>query len=206
MPSEEVSNTKKRKFLIVSLGFTLPRQDSSEIVINLLKNFYQAVVCVIFCGITKSIVERDYEMEYAVGKPGRIFAVRLFEGEDLYESIEGLAEKEDIKSAAVLITGGFRKANVVVGPKQEKPKIVGNFKDFAGPGEVLGVGTIYRDEQGPKMHLHSAIGKGDETVVGCPRGGAKVFLILEVTIIEIEGIQAGRRLDKDTGLNLLTFK
>ena len=68
MPSEEVSNTKKRKFLIVSLGFTLPRQDSSEIVINLLKNFYQAVVCVIFCGITKSIVERDYEMEYAVGK------------------------------------------------------------------------------------------------------------------------------------------
>ena len=73
-------------------------------------------------------------MEYAVGKTGRVFAVRLFEGEDLYESIEGLAKKENIESAAVLITGGFRKANVVVGPKQEKPKIVGNFKNFAGPG------------------------------------------------------------------------
>ena len=145
-------------------------------------------------------------MEYAVGKTGRVFAVRLFEGEGLYECIEGLAEKEDIKSAAVLITGGFRKANVVVGPKQEKPKIVGNFKEFAGPGEVLGVGTIYCDAEGPKMHLHSAIGKGDETIVGCPRGGAKIFLVLEVTIIEIEGIRAGRKPDKQTGLNLLTFK
>jgi predicted DNA-binding protein with PD1-like motif len=144
-------------------------------------------------------------MEYAIGKSGRIIAVRLKEGEDLYESIESLAAKENIKCAAVLITGGIRKANVVVGPKQEKPKIVGNFKEFDGPGETLGVGTIYCDDEGPKLHLHSAIGKGDNTVVGCPRGGASIFLILEVTIIEIEGIEAGRKFDPETGLNLLKF-
>jgi len=142
-------------------------------------------------------------MEYAVGKAGRVIAARLFEGEDIYESIEQLAHKENIKSAAVLITGGFRKADVVVGPKQEVPKIVGNFREFAGPGEVLGVGTIYCDDQGPKLHIHTAIGKGSETMVGCPRGGAKVFLVLEVTIIEIEGIQAARSYDEKTGLNLL---
>jgi predicted DNA-binding protein with PD1-like motif len=145
-------------------------------------------------------------MEYTVGKTGRIIAARLSEGEDLYESIEQLAKKENIKSAAVLITGGFRQANVVVGPKQEKPKIIGNFKEFAGPGEVLGVGTIYCDESGPKMHIHTAIGKGNETIVGCPRGGAKTFLILEITIIEFEGIEAARKPDEDTGLKLLTFK
>ena len=145
-------------------------------------------------------------MEYAVGKTGRIIAARLFEGEDLYESIEQIAKKEEIKSAAVLITGGFRKANVVVGPKQEEPKIVGNFKDFTGPGEVLGVGTIYCDDEGPKLHIHTAIGKGDETLIGCPRGGAKTFLILEVTIIEIEGVEAGRKPDESTGLNLLRFQ
>ena len=142
-------------------------------------------------------------MEYSVGKTGRIIALRLFEGEDLYESIESVAVKEGIKSAAVLITGGFRKANVVVGPKEEKPKIVGNFKDFDGPGETLGVGTIYCDENGPKLHLHAAIGKGDQTIVGCPRGGASTFLILEVTIIEITGIQASRKFDPEYGLNLL---
>ena len=142
-------------------------------------------------------------MEYQSGRAGRIIAARLFEGEDLYESVEELAKKEKIKAAVVFITGGFRAANVVVGPKQEKPKIVGNFKEFSGPGEVLGTGTIYCDDEGPKMHLHAAIGKGDQVIVGCPRGGAKTFLILEVTIIEIEGIQAGRKFDESTGLNLL---
>ena len=145
-------------------------------------------------------------MEYSVGQTGRIIADRLFEGEDLYESIEKIARDENIKSAAVLITGGFRKAEVVVGPKQEKPKIVGNFKTFTGPGETLGVGTIYCDDTGPKMHIHTAIGKGDQTIVGCPRGGAETFLILEVTIIEIKGITAARKPDKQTGLNLLSFE
>jgi predicted DNA-binding protein with PD1-like motif len=145
-------------------------------------------------------------MEYAVGKTGRIIAARLYEGEDLYESIESIAKKENIRSAAVLITGGFRNANVVVGPKQEKPKIIGNFKDFTGPGETLGVGTIYCDGQEPKLHIHTAIGKGDETIVGCPRGGAKTFLILEITIIEITGFEAERKFDEDTGLKLLTFE
>src|SRR4030042_699637 len=120
-------------------------------------------------------------MEYAVGRTGRVIAARLFEGDDLYESIERIAKKENIKSAAVFITGGFRKANVVVGPKVEKPKIEPNFKQFEGPGEVLGVGTIYCDDKGPSLHIHSAIGKGDQTIVGCPRGGAKTFLVLEVT-------------------------
>ena len=145
-------------------------------------------------------------MEYATGRTGRIIAARLFEGEDLYESIEQLAKKEKIKSAAVLITGGFRKARVVVGPKREKPKIVGNFKNFAGPGEVLGVGTIYCDSDGPKLHIHTAIGKGSQIVVGCPRGGAKTFLVLEVTIIEIKGVKAARKLDKNSGVNLLRFE
>ncbi len=145
-------------------------------------------------------------MEYKVGKAGRIIAARLFEGEDIYESIESIARKENIKAAAVLITGGFRKADVVVGPKQESPRIIGNFKPFAGPGEVLGVGTLYRDDKQPKLHIHTAIGKENQVMVGCPRGGASTFLILEITIIEIDEIEARRKLDESTGLNLLKFE
>lgn len=145
-------------------------------------------------------------MEYQIGRSARIIAARLFEGEDLYKSIEQIAKTENIKSAAVLITGGLRKANVVVGPKTETPKITGRFKKFKGPGEVLGVGTIYRDDEGPKLHIHTAIGKGDQTVVGCPRGGADTFLILEVTIIEFEGITCQRKFDETTGLKMLRFE
>ena len=145
-------------------------------------------------------------MEYAIGRVGRVIAARLFEGEDIYECIERIAKEQNVKNAAVFITGGFRKAKVVVGPKEEKPKIVANFREFDGPGEALGVGTIYCDDEGPKLHMHTAIGKGEEAVVGCPRGGAKTFLILEVTIIEIEGIKAERKLDESTGLKLLKIE
>ncbi len=151
-------------------------------------------------------MRRENIMEYQVGRPGRVIVMRLSEGEDLYESIETVAKKEDIQAAAVLITGGFRKANVVVGPKREKPKIEPQFKDFSGPGEVLGVGTIYSDDEGPKMHMHTAIGKGEESLIGCPRDGTKIFLILEVTIIEIEGIKATRKLDESTGFKLLKLQ
>jgi predicted DNA-binding protein with PD1-like motif len=145
-------------------------------------------------------------MEYAVGKTGRVIVMRLSEGESLYEAVHSVAEKEAIKSAAVLITGGFRKADVVVGPKEEKSGIIPNFKQFSGPGEVLGVGTIYWDDEGPKMHIHTAIGKGNEVIVGCPRGGASTFLVLEVTIIEIEGINAARKLDAESGVKLLKLE
>ena len=145
-------------------------------------------------------------MEYAVGKTGRVIAARLFEGEEIFESIETLARAENIRAAAVLITGGLREAPVVVGPKTEQPKIEPLFHPFAGPGEVLGVGTIYWNDQGPKLHLHAAIGKGTEVLTGCPRAGAKTFLILEVTIIEIQGIQARRKPDPQTGFDLLRLE
>ena len=66
-------------------------------------------------------------MEYQVGQTGRVVAARLFEGDDIYECIEGLAQKERINAAAVFITGGIRKGSVVVGPKQETPRIEPDF-------------------------------------------------------------------------------
>lgn len=142
-------------------------------------------------------------MEYSVGKTGRVIAARLFEGEDVQASIEQIARREDIRAAAVLITGGFRRANVVVGPRREEPTIEPEFCAFDGPGEVLGVGTVYQDDAGPKLHIHTAIGKGGKNLVGCPRDGTETFLILEVTIIEIAGIDGKRAFDPRTGLNLL---
>ncbi len=145
-------------------------------------------------------------MEYQIGQTGRVVAARLFEGDDLYECIEGLAQKEEINAAAVFITGGIRKAKVVVGPKQETPRIEPDLHAFEGPGEVLGVGTLYPDEQGPKLHLHAAIGKGMLPMVGCARAKVTTFLILEVTIIELIGIKGKRPLDAQTGFNLLRFQ
>ena len=107
-------------------------------------------------------------MEYGIGRPGRVIVARLFEGEDVYASIEEIARKENVRCGSVLVTGGIRRAEVVVGPKQEEPELVGDFRTFHGPGEVLGIGTLFWDDSGPKLHLHGALGRGEQTMVGCP--------------------------------------
>jgi len=144
-------------------------------------------------------------MDYQVGRAGRVVLARGFEGEDLYAGIESVAAKENIRNAAVIVVGGLRKAKVVVGPKEPTGPIEPEFREFDDAREIAGVGTIVCDEDGPKLHMHGAIGRGDDTIAGCPRGGAKVFCVLEVVFIELDGIDASRQLDPDTGLKLLTL-
>lgn len=145
-------------------------------------------------------------MEYDIGRIGRVVVARGFEGEDLYQQIESLAAKENIRCAAVVVVGGLRSGKVVVGPIDPHGPIQPNFREFDDAREIAGVGTIFCDDAGPKLHLHAAIGRGDEAIAGCPRGGAKVFCVLEVVLLEIEGIDAARRVDPELGLALLRVK
>jgi predicted DNA-binding protein with PD1-like motif len=67
----------------------------------------------------------------------------------------------------------------------------------------MGVGTIFRQDNEPRIHFHGAFGKKDMVKVGCLRGASETFLVLEVIILEIEGIDAKREFDPATGLTLL---
>jgi predicted DNA-binding protein with PD1-like motif len=142
-------------------------------------------------------------MNYTVGKIGRVIVARGFEGEDLYAELEGLARKENLRGAVVLLVGGLRSGKVVVGPKQPTGPIQPQFAEFDDAREIVGVGTIFCDGEGPKLHLHAGIGRGKEAIVGCPRGGAKIFCVLEAVILELADVDAARTPDPETGLNLL---
>lgn len=144
-------------------------------------------------------------MDYQVGKIGRVIVARGFEGEDVYEQIESLAARENFRCATVLMLGGLRSAKVVVGPKNTTGPIEPTFREFDDAREIVGVGTIFCDDEGPKLHLHAGIGRGKEALVGCTRGGAKVFCVLEVILFEIEGVDASRQIDPELGLKLLTL-
>jgi len=146
-------------------------------------------------------------MDYQTGKIGRVIVARGFEGEDVYEEIESIAAREGVRSAAVILIGGLRSARVVVGPKSPTGPIEPRYTEFDDAREIAGVGTIFRDcdDDSPKLHFHAAIGRGDEVLAGCPRGGAKVFCVLEVVIFEIEGIDASRAPDPELALKLLTL-
>lgn len=142
-------------------------------------------------------------MEYSQGNIGRIFVVTLTEGEEVYPCLEDLARKEDITSALVLCMGGMRHGKLVTGPKDPYGKLEPLYQEFTDAREVFGVGTLFRDDEQPRLHLHVGVGRGNTTLVGCARGGASVYLIQEVTIIEMTGITALRLQDPETGLKLL---
>ena len=144
-------------------------------------------------------------MEYTQGSLGRVFVARLHDGESIYTAVEEIAEREGIKSAAVLAVGGIRSGKVVTGPKNTTGKIVPHYEEFDDARELVGAGTLFQQEGKPSLHIHTGIGRGDKALVGCPRAAMAVYLILEVVIIELVGINATREMDLEFGVHLLSI-
>jgi predicted DNA-binding protein with PD1-like motif len=103
--------------------------------------------------------------------------------------------------------GGIKNGGVVVGPKVENVFPLQTLeRTFVDAREIVGFGTVFADEYDePKLHLHAAIGKGEEIIVGCPRKGADCWLIDEIVMLEITGLSTCRKKDAASGLELLTI-
>ena len=142
-------------------------------------------------------------MDYTQGQLGRVFVARLDDGESVYDVVEEIARREKISSAAVLALGGMRKGKVVTGPQHPTGKVVPHYEEFDDARELLGVGTVFLADGKPTLHFHAGIGRRDTALVGCPRAGMSVYLVLEVVIIELIGLKAERAFDEDSGLTLL---
>jgi predicted DNA-binding protein with PD1-like motif len=145
-------------------------------------------------------------MRYCEGHVGRVFVLRLEEGERIPDVIEQFAEAKGVQRATVLLLGGIDDGSkVVVGPEEGRgDEIVPLVHTLKGIQEILGVGTIFPDEQGrPILHLHGASGREGGASVGCTRAGVDVWLVGEVVILEIQGIDAVRKKDPRSGLSLL---
>jgi len=142
-------------------------------------------------------------MKYQTGKVGRIIIARFEDGEDILGNISHIAKKENIRSAVVYLIGGIKKGNVVVGPEKEElpPKPI--WRDIQESHEVTGIGTIFCQDDEPKIHFHGGFGKRDTVHVGCLRGTSETFLVIEAIILEIEGVDAKRSFDETSGLTLL---
>lgn len=144
-------------------------------------------------------------MEYAKGSIGRVFTVRMDHGDDLLYELESLAQKEDIRSAVFVLLGAVKEMNLVVGPKESKVPPETQWVNLNEVHEIIGVGNIFLEENRPKIHLHSAAGRGTAPVVGCLRGKSEIFMVVEVFIMELTGISAFRSFDESRGFAPITF-
>ncbi|MDR0330313.1 MAG: DNA-binding protein [Chitinispirillales bacterium] len=145
-------------------------------------------------------------MEYTTGAVGKCICVRLHENDPVYASIQEAADKEGIDAGVAFAIGGVKNGAVVVGPiDQDERPLRTTVEKFSDARELVGVGTLFRNEEGEmKLHMHASIGKGTAPLVGCPRLGLDCWLVNEVVILELTGINAVRAKEA-SGLELLKF-
>ncbi|MFC2008264.1 PPC domain-containing DNA-binding protein [Chloroflexota bacterium] len=144
-------------------------------------------------------------MKASEGRLGRVFVIRLEDGDVLPECIERFAEDKGISVGHVILVGGIGEGEVVVGPRdsEERPPEP-MLLPVDGAHEVVGVGVVAPDEKGkPVLHMHAALGRAGQTMTGCLRPGVTTWLVGEVIIYEIVGTDAVRARDKETGFELL---
>ena len=145
-------------------------------------------------------------MEFTEAKLGRVFILRLHQGERIHEVIEKFASEKQVFSALCFFIGGAEdKSKVVVGPKDGAafpPEPVITL--LKGVHEGCGVGTIFPDKQGnPKLHMHASFGRNNKAVTGCVGMGVDVWQIGEVVVLELTVASAKRLRDRETGFELL---
>jgi predicted DNA-binding protein with PD1-like motif len=145
-------------------------------------------------------------MKYSQAEPGRVFVIRLEEGDIVHEVIEKFARDLEIGAATLIALGGAdRGSRLVVGPGNPYSTPVNPMEHvLENPHEVTGTGTIFPDEEGqPVLHMHMACGRQNSTITGCVRRGVAVWLYMEVILIELVESSAVRRLQEETGFKLL---
>jgi uncharacterized protein len=145
-------------------------------------------------------------VKYSEGNIGRIFVIRLEEGDRLPQSLETLAQEQEVIRGICLLVGGIKGGGTIVaGPRQEDTIPIETInKILNGIHEIAAIGTIFPDENGiAKLHMHAALGRDQETITGCIRLGIETWKVGEVILLEIINNKAQRIKETATGFELL---
>jgi predicted DNA-binding protein with PD1-like motif len=145
-------------------------------------------------------------MKYSEAKQGRIFVIRLEDGEILHETIERFAVDQGIYSAFMIILGGVdQQSRLVVGPEDGRVSpVIPLTHVLPDVHEIAGTGTLFPDEEGkPMLHMHVAAGRKESTITGCVRTGVKTWQVAEIILVELLESSAVRKLEPALGFKLL---
>lgn len=144
-------------------------------------------------------------MKSSQARIGRIFIVKMEDNDRLPDAIEEFARDNKISAGICLMLGGIGKGKLVSGPEKSHVfPIVPILQEINGVHEILGVGTIFIDENNfPKLHMHVATGRKKNIHVGCIRPGISVWKIVEFIIIELNDSKMYRKKDENTGFSIL---
>lgn len=141
-------------------------------------------------------------MQYASGRPGRIFYLRLDHGEDLLSILKEFIAEHQIHSGIIHLIGAVSEGSLVTGPRETVLPPDPVWQKMNGAHELIGTAMIRTGPNGPVLHLHAAAGRGETTLTGCFRKGTEVYIVIEAVILEFEGFTIGEVFDEKIQLNL----
>jgi predicted DNA-binding protein with PD1-like motif len=144
-------------------------------------------------------------MKYSKGKIGRVFVIKLEDGDMVPDAIEQFASAHNVKRGLCILIGGIGRGKIVAGPENAGASpVVPMLFPVNGVHEIVAAGTIFPDEKAvPRLHMHGALGRKQKVLAGCVRPGIEVWKIGEVILLEITGISSSRKNDDRTGFSIL---
>ena len=141
-------------------------------------------------------------MQYSEGRLGRVFVLRIDDGEDFLAVTRDFIKDRAVRSGTLIFLGALRQGRMVTGPEELAIPPEPHYVMFEGGWEMVGIGTIYPGEDGPAIHYHASVGRAGHALTGCLREKAVTYIIAEVIVLEFTGLEIRRRPDKKTGLVL----
>lgn len=131
-------------------------------------------------------------MKYYSGEGiGKVFVIELERGEDLFQGVERVLEKEGVKNAYIASAVGSIEQLEYHRPKTMDIATEDEFLSLEGPYEFGGVtGTVFDGV----AHFHFSAGGVNGIHAGHLERGTKVLYLLELIVIELKGLNLQRKL------------
>jgi uncharacterized protein len=129
--------------------------------------------------------------------------LRLDDGQDLFETLQEVARKEDLRAAAVVSgIGMLRQATLGYWDgSQYRPH------ELKEPHELIALhGSIARADGGPSIHLHAAASGPDHRLVGGHVIRAQIGVLAEIVLEAFPGRTFGRPMNESFGLRMLDLE
>ena len=134
---------------------------------------------------------------------GKQILLRLDPGEEILTRLRELAEREDLRLAAVQGLGAVN--DFTVGVFRTDSKVYSS-RRFQGPYEIVSLtGTVDRMDGAFYAHLHLSAAGEDNAVVGGHLNRAQISATAELVLTELGG-EIDREKDPEAGLNLWRFR
>jgi len=145
-------------------------------------------------------------MQYSEGRLGRVFVVRIDDGEDFLVVMHEFVRNKAVHTGTVLFLGALRQGRMVTGPEEAVLPPDPHYVMFEGGWEMVGIGTICPGDDGPGIHYHASVGRAGHALTGCLREKAITYIVAEAIVLEFTGLDIRRQLDEKTQVILPVHK